>query len=123
MARSRKVDKSFIPVRIIPGSIGSTNLDTNTIAKVEFPGFEPEEITYWQNEGFYQAIALPYEHREIKGVSVLVVKPLLRSNSAAQEQGFSPAVMIITPKTSQIWRLVEDSIEMKESMLSRYYFN
>lgn len=111
MARSRKVDESFIPVRVISGSIDSTNLDTDTIAKVEFPGFEPEEVTYWQNRGFYQAIALPYEHREIEGINVLVVKPLLRSNSAAQKYGFSPAVMIITPKTSEIWRSVRDSIQ------------
>ena len=113
MARSREVDKSFIPIRIIPGSVDSTNLDTNTIALVEFPGFEPEEVAYWQNRGFYQAIALPYEHKEIEGINVLVVKLLLRSNSAAQEHGFSPAVMVITPKTSEIWRSVRKSIQTK----------
>lgn len=89
------------------------------ILKVDFSGVEPEEIMHWQNLGFDEAVALPYEHREIKGINVLVVKPLLRSNSAAREHGFSPAVMIITPKTSQLWRLVEDSIKLEKSMLSQ----
>lgn len=109
-----------IPIRIIDRSY--SNDSKLRVLKVEFPGFEEEERIYWQNLGFYEAIALPYEHREIKGISVLLVKPLLRSNSAAGEYGFSPAVMTITPKTSQLWRLIEDSIEMKESMLSRHFF-
>jgi hypothetical protein len=62
-------------------------------------------------------------HRKIKDVSVFVVKPLSRSNSAAQEHGFSPAVMIITPTNSQLWSLVQDSIEMKESAHTRYLFS
>lgn len=114
MPRSSKVDELAIPVRLIYASINSTN----TIMLVEFPGFEPEEVTYWQNLGFYQAIALPYEHRKIEGVNVLVVKPLLRSNCAAQEYGFSPAILVTIPKAAEVWRLVRDSIGKEKLLLS-----
>jgi hypothetical protein len=114
MPRSRKVDELPIPVRLIYASTNSTN----TITLVEFPGFEPEEVTYWQNLGFYQAIALPYEHRKIAGVNVLVVKPSLRSNSTAQEYGFSPAISVTIPKASEVWRLVRDSIGKEKLLLS-----
>ena len=96
-----------IPIRLI-------NLSTHRILKVEFPGFEKEEIIHWQNRGFDEAVALPYEHREIEGISVLVVKQLLNSNSSAQEHGFSPAVLIITPKTSDVWREVKNSLEKEK---------
>ena len=110
-----------IPIRIIDRSY--SNDSKSRVLKVEFPGFEEEERIYWQNLGFYEAIALPYEHREIKGISVLLVKPLLRSNSAAGEHGFSPAVIAITPTQSQLWRLVEDSIEMNEPYDFSLYFS
>ncbi len=35
---------------------------------------------------------------------------LFNSNSSAQEHNFSHAVLTITPKTSYLWRLVENSI-------------
>lgn len=100
-----------IPIRIIDRSF--SNDSKSRVLKVEFPGFEEEEITHWQNLGFYEAVSLPYEHREIKGISVLVVKAFLPSNFAAKEHGFCPAVMVITPSNIQFWCLVEDSIEMK----------
>jgi hypothetical protein len=109
-----------IPIRIIDRSY--SNDSKARVLKVEFPGFEEEEIAHWQNLGFYEAIPLPYEHRKIKGISVLVVKPLLRSNSAAKEYGFSPSIITITPETPQLWSLVRDSIEMKESVRTRHRF-
>jgi hypothetical protein len=112
-----------IPIRIIDRSNSNEEKARMRVLLVEFPGFEREEITHWQNLGFYQAIPLPYQYRKIKDVSVFVVKPLSRSNSAAQEHGFSPAVMIITPTNSQLWSLVQDSIDMKESVHTRYLFS
>jgi hypothetical protein len=111
-----------IPIRIIDRSNSNEEKARMRVLLVEFPGFKEEEIAYWQNLGFYEAIPLPYEHRKIKGISVLVVKPLLRSNSAAKECGFSPSIITITPETPQLWSLVRDSIEMKESMRTRHRF-
>ena len=87
---------------------------TYRILKVQFPGFKKEEIIHWQNLGFYEAVALPYEHREIFGISVLVVKQLLSSNSEAKEHGFCPPILIITPKTFYLWQLVENSIKKEK---------
>lgn len=111
-----------IPIRIIDTAY--TNENKKRVLKVEFPGFEEEEITHWQNLGFYEAISLPYEHREIKGISVLIVKPLLRSNSEAGEHGFCPPVIGLdsTPNPPQLWRLIRDSIRMKKSARSRNPF-
>ena len=103
-----------VPIRIIDRSNSNEERVKMRVLLVEFPGFEEEERIHWQNLGFYEAVALPYEHREIKGISVLLVKPSSRLNSAAREHGFSPAVIAITPTISQLWRLVEDSIEMNE---------
>jgi hypothetical protein len=112
-----------IPIRIIDHSNSNEEKVRMRVLKVEFPGFEQEEIAHWRNLGFDQAIPLPYQYRKIKDVSVFVVKPSSRLNSAAQEHGFSPAVMIITPTNSQLWSLVQDSIEMKESAHTRYLFS
>ncbi len=100
-------DKQIVP---LPIPLHVISLSPYRILKVQFPGFKKEEIIHWQNLGFYEAVALPYEHRKIFGISVLVVKQLLSSNSEAKKHGFSPAVLIITPKTSYLWRLVENSI-------------
>jgi hypothetical protein len=106
-----------IPIHIIDRSNSNEEKVRKRVLLVEFPGFEEEERIYWQNLGFYEAVALPYEHRKIKGISVLVVKSsLFGSNSAAREHGFSPAVMTITPKTSQLWRLVEDSLSTGQNL-------
>ncbi len=104
-------DQQIVP---LPIPIHVINLSTHRILKVEFPGFDQEEIKHWQNLGFDEAVTLPYEHREIKGISVLVVKKLFNSNFSAQEHGFSPAVLIITPKTFYVWREIENSIENKK---------
>ena len=104
-----------VPIHIINGSIKSRH----RVLKVEFPGFEEEEITHWQNLGFYEAISLPYEHREIAGISVLIVKELFRSHSEAREYGFSPAVLVIVPRTIDTWRLVEQSIKKEKSIPER----
>lgn len=109
-----------IPIRIIDTSY--TNENKQIVLKVEFPGFEESERIHWQDLGFYEAVSLPYEHRKIKGISVLIVKPLLRSNSEAGEHGFCPPVIGITPTPPQLWRLVRDSIEMKKSTRSRNPF-
>lgn len=109
-------DKQIVPQPIPIHIINYSNFYESQprILKVEFPGFEQEEIIHWQNLGFAQAIALPYEHRKVEGINVLVVKPLLRSNSAAQEYGFSPAISITVPEASEVWRLVRESIEKEK---------
>ena len=81
---------------------------------VQFPGFEKEEIIHWQNLGFYEAVTLPYEYREIEGIGVLLVKQKRHSNSEAFEHGFSPPVLVITPKTCYLWQLVENSIKKEK---------
>lgn len=109
-----------IPIRIIDRSY--SNESKARVLKVEFSGFEESERNRWHNLGFQEAVSLPYEHRKIKGISVLIVKPLLRSNSEAGEYGFCPPVIGITPDPSQLWRLVRDSIEMKKSARPRNSF-
>lgn len=111
-----------VPIRIIDRSNSNEEKVRKRVLLVEFPGFKEEQITYWQNLGFYEAVSLPYEHRIIKGISVLVVKPFLPSNSAAKEYGFSPSIITITPEPPQLWSLIRDSIEMKESVRTRHRF-
>ena len=104
-------ERQIVP---LPIPLDVISLSPYRILKVQLTGFEKEEIIHWQNLGFYEAVALPYEYREIEGIRVLVVKQLSSSNSEAREHGFCPAVLIITPKTSYLWQLVENSIKKEK---------
>ena len=101
-----------VPIRIINASIKSRH----RVLKVEFPAFEEEKTRYWQKMGFYEAISLPYEHREIAGISVLVVRELLPSQHEAAEYGFSPSVIVVVPRAFDVLRLIEQSIYKEKSI-------
>ena len=101
-----------VPIRIINASIKSKD----RVLKVEFPAFEEEKTRYWQKMGFYEAIALPYQYKKISGISVLVVKQLLPSQHEAAEYGFSPPVIVVVPRSFDVWRLVEQSINREKSI-------
>lgn len=118
----RKVMGFYLPAdrQIIPLPIPIHIIDASNyrILRVEFPGFDQEEIRYWRNLGFHWAIPLPYKYREIEGISVLVVEKILNSNSEALEHGFCPPVLIITPIAFDVWSEVEHSIG-KEKLIPK----
>ena len=108
-------DKQLVPLPI-PIGMNPYSKPQDRVLKVEFPAFEEEKTRYWQKMGFYEAISLPYQYKEIAGIGVLVVRELLPSQHEAAEHGFSPPVMVVVPRAFDVLRLIEQSIYKEKSI-------